>query len=155
VGGVRLGVWGVVLVVCVCVSVSVSGVLFSVGVCVCVVRVNPRYFTTRPPALTSTLPRMLTSAPIRTRVWEVVRTVVAPGSIVVECVCVCVCVCVCLCVSLPDPPLSSVPLHRFFTLLLAPIKRRGAVARSVFVCVVCSAVVCSAVVCGVRVRVTC
>jgi len=33
VGGVRLGVWGVVLVVCVC--VSVSGVLFSVGVCVC------------------------------------------------------------------------------------------------------------------------
>jgi len=29
-GGVRLGVWGVVLVVC----VSVSGVLFSVGVCV-------------------------------------------------------------------------------------------------------------------------
>ena len=34
VGGVRLGVWGVVLVVCVC--VSVSGVLFSVGVCVCV-----------------------------------------------------------------------------------------------------------------------
>jgi len=28
--GVRLGVWGVVLVVCVCV-----GVLFSVGVCVC------------------------------------------------------------------------------------------------------------------------
>jgi len=34
VGGVRLGVWGVVLVACVC--VSVSGVLFSVGVCVCV-----------------------------------------------------------------------------------------------------------------------
>jgi len=32
VGGVRLGVWAVVLVVC----VSVSGVLFSVGVCVCV-----------------------------------------------------------------------------------------------------------------------
>ena len=32
-GGVRLGVWGVVLVVCV--YVSVSGVLFSVGVCVC------------------------------------------------------------------------------------------------------------------------
>ena len=31
VGGVRLGVWGVVLVVCVCV-----GVLFSVGVRVCV-----------------------------------------------------------------------------------------------------------------------
>ena len=31
VGGVRLGVWGL-LVVCVC--VSVSGVLFSVGVCV-------------------------------------------------------------------------------------------------------------------------
>ena len=31
--GVRLGVWGVVLVVCVC--VSVSGVLFSDGVCVC------------------------------------------------------------------------------------------------------------------------
>jgi len=30
--GVRLGVWGVVLVVCVC--VSVSGMLFSVGVCV-------------------------------------------------------------------------------------------------------------------------
>jgi len=29
-GGVRLGVWGVVLVVCV--SVSVSGVMFSVGV---------------------------------------------------------------------------------------------------------------------------
>jgi len=42
VGGVRLGVWGVVLVVCVC--VSVSGVLFSVGVCVWPVsrvRVNP------------------------------------------------------------------------------------------------------------------
>jgi len=34
VGGLRLGVWGVVLAVCVC--VSVSGVLFSVGVCVCV-----------------------------------------------------------------------------------------------------------------------
>jgi len=34
VGGVRLGVWGVVLVVCVC--VYVSGVLFSGGVCVCV-----------------------------------------------------------------------------------------------------------------------
>ena len=33
VGGVRLGVWGVVLVVCVC--VSMSGVLFVVGVCVC------------------------------------------------------------------------------------------------------------------------
>ena len=33
VGGVRYGVWGVVLVVCVCVGV---GVLFSVGVCVCV-----------------------------------------------------------------------------------------------------------------------
>jgi len=32
VGGVHLGVWGVVLVVC----VSVSGVWFSVGVCVCV-----------------------------------------------------------------------------------------------------------------------
>jgi len=32
VGSVRLGVWGVFLVVC----VSVSGVLFSVGVCVCV-----------------------------------------------------------------------------------------------------------------------
>jgi len=32
VGGVRLGVWGVLLVMCVC--VSVSGVLFSVGVCV-------------------------------------------------------------------------------------------------------------------------
>jgi len=32
VGGVRLEVWGAVLVVCVC--VSVSGVLFSVGVCV-------------------------------------------------------------------------------------------------------------------------
>jgi len=31
VGGVGVGVWGVVLVVCVC----VSGVLFSVGVCVC------------------------------------------------------------------------------------------------------------------------
>jgi len=31
--GVRLGVRGVVLVVCVC--VSVSGVLFSVGACVC------------------------------------------------------------------------------------------------------------------------
>jgi len=31
VGGVRLGAWGGVLVVC----VSVSGVLFSVGVCVC------------------------------------------------------------------------------------------------------------------------
>ena len=30
VGGVRLGVWNVVLVVC----VSVSGVVFSVGVCV-------------------------------------------------------------------------------------------------------------------------
>ena len=36
VGGVRLGVWVVVLVGCVCRSVSVSGVLFSVGVCVCV-----------------------------------------------------------------------------------------------------------------------
>jgi len=35
-GGVRLGVWGVVLVMCVCVCVSASGVLFSVGVCVCV-----------------------------------------------------------------------------------------------------------------------
>ena len=34
VGGVRLGVWGVVLVVCVC--VTVLAVLFSVGVCVCV-----------------------------------------------------------------------------------------------------------------------
>jgi len=34
VGGVRSGVWGVVLVVCV--RVSVSGVLFSVGLCVCV-----------------------------------------------------------------------------------------------------------------------
>jgi len=34
VGGVRLGSWSVVLVVCVC--VSVSGVLFSVGVCMCV-----------------------------------------------------------------------------------------------------------------------
>ena len=33
-GVVRLGVWGVVLVVCMC--VSVSGVLLSVGVCVCV-----------------------------------------------------------------------------------------------------------------------
>jgi len=33
VGGVRLGGWDVVLVVCVC--VSVSGMLFSVGVCVC------------------------------------------------------------------------------------------------------------------------
>jgi len=33
-GDVRLGVWGVVLVVCV--SVSMSGLLFSVGVCVCV-----------------------------------------------------------------------------------------------------------------------
>jgi len=32
VGSVRLGVWGVALVVCV--YVSVSGVLFSVGVCV-------------------------------------------------------------------------------------------------------------------------
>jgi len=34
-GGVRLGVWGVVLVVCVCVCafVCVSGVLFSVCVC--------------------------------------------------------------------------------------------------------------------------
>jgi len=36
VGGVRLGVRGVVRVVCMCVCVSVSGVLFSVGVCVCV-----------------------------------------------------------------------------------------------------------------------
>jgi len=35
------------------------------------------------------------------------------------------------------------------------IKRRCAVARSVFVWVACSAVVCSAVVCGVRVSVTC
>jgi len=35
------------------------------------------------------------------------------------------------------------------------VKRRCAVARSVFVRVVCSTVVCSAVVCGVRVRVTC
>ena len=33
VGGVRLGVWGLVLVVCMC--VTVSGVLFTVGVCVC------------------------------------------------------------------------------------------------------------------------
>ena len=39
--GVRLGVWGVVLVVCVC--VSVSGVLFSL-MCVCV---TCRYFYRR------------------------------------------------------------------------------------------------------------
>ena len=34
IGGVRLGAWDVVLVVCVC--VSVSGVLFSVDVSLCV-----------------------------------------------------------------------------------------------------------------------
>jgi len=54
VGGVRLGVWGVVLVVCVC--VSVSRVLFSVGVCVCDLLICLRIPVAQPQEYESRLP---------------------------------------------------------------------------------------------------
>ena len=56
-GDVRLGVWGVVLVVCVC--VSVSGVLFSVGVCVCVCVCVTCFSLTRKGKLTRAVPPSL------------------------------------------------------------------------------------------------
>jgi len=116
--GVRLGVWGVVLVVCVC--VLVSGVLLSVGVCVCVLLICLQYRvkanSAPPPPVSQLKASLLTKADaqelalvcvlytiqywesqyrvgVRLGVWGVVLVVcvcVSVSGVLLSVVCVCV-----------------------------------------------------------------